>query len=184
MTTLIETDRIRLRRWEDKDKAAFAKINSDPAVMTYLGPPLTRTRSDAAIEAQLNLMDKDEPAFWAAALTENDALIGCIGVKRVTFDAHFTPCYEIGWRLAQEYWGKGYATEGAKAALNYAFDNWDLSSIHSFTVPANIKSQAVMEKIGMRRIEDGDFDHPALANDDPLLRHVLYVIEKPSTPTD
>jgi 3-dehydroquinate dehydratase/shikimate dehydrogenase len=176
MSILIETDRIRLRRWEEKDNAPFAKLNADPAVMTYLGQPLPRAKSDAAIEAQLDLMDKGEPAFWVAALTENDALLGCIGVKRVTFEAHFTPCYEIGWRLAQEHWGKGYATAGARAALQYSFSNWDMPSIHSFTVHANIKSQAVMERIGMKHIEDGDFDHPSLAKDDPLLGHVLYRI--------
>ena len=178
MSTLIETDRIRLRRWEEKDNAPFAELNANPAVMTYLGQPLTRAKGDAAIEAQLDLMDKGEPAFWAAALRENDALIGCIGVKRVTFEAHFTPCYEIGWRLVQEHWGKGYATEGASAALRHAFANWDMTVIHSFTVHANIKSQAVMERIGMKHIEDGDFDHPSLAKDDPLLGHVLYRIDR------
>ena len=178
MSILIETDRVRLRRWEEKDKAPFAKMNADPTVMTYLGPPLTRAKSDAAIEAQLELMDKGEPAFWAAARTIDDRLIGCIGVKRVTFKAHFTPCYEIGWRLAQDHWDKGYATEGARAALQYSFLNWDMPSIHSFTVHANIKSQAVMERIGMKRIADGDFDHPALAKDDPLLGHVLYRIQR------
>ena len=178
MNTLVETDRIRLRRWTDKDKEPFAKLNADPAVMTYLGPPMTRAKSDRAIEAQLELMDKGEPAFWAAAKTRDDRLIGCIGVKRVTFQAHFTPCYEIGWRLAQEHWGKGYATEGASAALQYSFSNWDMLSIHSFTVHANIKSQAVMERIGMRRVKGGDFDHPSLAKDDPLLGHVLYQIDR------
>lgn len=178
MTILIETDRLRLRAWKREDRAVFAKMNSDPAVMTYLGPALSHTASDAAIEAQIALMKDGEPAFWAAATLHDDALIGCIGVKRVTFDAHFTPCYEIGWRLAKEHWGKGYATEGAKAALDYAFTNWDIPAIHSFTVHANTKSQAVMDRIGMRRVKCGDFDHPALAKDDPLLRHVLYRIYK------
>jgi len=181
MSTLVETDRIRLRRWEEKDKAPFARMNADPAVMTFLGSPLTHAKSDAAIEAQLALMDKGEPAFWAAARLRDNKLIGCIGVKRVTFEAHFTPCYEIGWRLAQEHWGKGYATEGSSAALQYSFSNWDMPSIHSFTVHANIKSQAVMERIGMKRVKDGDFDHPALAENDPLLGHVLYKIERSFT---
>lgn len=184
MTSLIETSRIRPRRWQEKDKIPFANMNSDPAVMTYLGPTLSRQKSDAAIEAQLSLMDEGHPAFWAAATLHDDKLIGCIGVKRVTFEAHFTPCYEIGWRLAQEHWGKGYATEGAKSALNFAFKNWDMPTIHSFTVLDNIKSQAVMKRIGMKRVEGGDFDHPALAKDDPLLRHVLYKIDRPSNPTD
>jgi len=153
-------------------------MNCDPDVMKYLGPAMTRQDSDAAIDRQIALMDKGEPAFWAAATVDDDALIGCIGVKRVSFEAPFTPCYEIGWRLGREHWSKGYATEGAKAALELAFNQWDMPSIHSFTVPANIKSQAVMQKIGMQRIEDGDFDHPALAKDDPLLKHVLYKIDK------
>jgi len=142
---LIETDRIRLRAWHNKDREPFAKMNCDPAVMQYLGPAMSRQDSDAAIDRQIALMEKGEPAFWAAATSHDDALIGCIGVKRVTFEAPFTPCYEIGWRLGQEHWGKGYATEGAKAALKLAFNQWDIPSIHSFTVPANIKSQAVMQ---------------------------------------
>lgn len=181
MSTLIETDRIRLRAWKDKDRRPFAQMNADPAVMTYLGPALTREASDAAIDAQIALMENDEPAFWAAATAHDNKLIGCIGVKRVTFDAHFTPCYEIGWRLAQEHWGKGYATEGAKAALHFAFENWDMPAIHSFTVQANVKSQAVMERIGMTRIEGGDFDHPKLEKGTPLSRHVLYKINGEKT---
>lgn len=176
---LIETDRIRLRQWRDEDWEPFAAMNCDPAVMEYLGPALTRQDSDAAIDKQMALMKKDEPAFWAAATRSDDKLIGCIGVKTVTFEAAFTPCYEIGWRLAKEHWGKGFATEGAKAALALAFSRWNISEIYSFTVLANTKSQAVMQKIGMSRVEDGDFDHPALLKDDPLLRHVLYRIDRP-----
>ena len=178
MSTLIETDRIRFRAWKDRDKEPFAQMNSDPAVMTYLGPALSREASDAAIEAQIALMENGEPALWAAATVHDNNLIGCIGVKRVTFDAHFTPSYEIGWRLAQAHWGKGYATEGAKAALQFAFEKWDMPAIHSFTVHANIKAQAVMKRIGMTRIEGGDFDHPKLTKDDPLLGHVLYKIDR------
>jgi len=153
-------------------------MNKDPQVMRFLGPALTRQESDTAIDRQIALTESGEPAFWAAATVDNDKLIGCIGVKRVTFEAPFTPCYEIGWRLAQEHWGKGYAVEGAKAALKLAFVQWDISKIYSFTVPANVKSQAVMQKIGMTYVEGGNFDHPALAKDDPLLRHVLYRIER------
>jgi len=176
---LIETDRIRLRAWKDKDRAPFAELNRDSDVMRYLGHAMSREQSDAAIDNQMALMNAGEPAFWATATLEEDALIGCIGVKRVTFEAPFTPCYEIGWRLAREHWGKGYATEGAKAALELGFNHWNLPIIHSFTVPANVKSQRVMRKIGMSRVEDGDFEHPSLTKDDPLLRHVLFAIESP-----
>ena len=175
---LIDTQRIILRRWQDSDRAPFAQMNADPRVMEFLGPPLTRQYSDDAVDAQNALMGNSEPAFWAAARKTDNQFIGAIGVKAVTFDAAFTPCYEIGWRLAVPFWGRGYATEGAKAALTLAFRDWDMREIYSFTVPKNIKSQAVMQRIGMRRVKDGDFDHPNLSKTDPLLRHVLYRIDK------
>ena len=147
--------------------------------MQFLGPLLTRQESHAAIAKQVDLMNNGEPAFWAAERKQDNKFIGCIGVKAVSFDALFTPCYEIGWRLGEAYWGKGYATEGAKAALKLAFHQWGMPEIYSFTVPKNVKSQSVMKKIGMERISDGDFNHPALESGDPLCRHVLYHIERP-----
>ena len=153
-------------------------MNADLRVMEFLGSPLTPEKSNAAVVAQNALMDKGEPAFWAAARKIDNQFIGMIGVKAVTFEAVFAPCYEIGWRLSPEHWGRGYATEGAKAALTLAFRDWDMREIYSFTVPKNIKSQAVMQRIGMRRVKDGDFDHPNLSKTDPLLRHVLYRIDK------
>ena len=184
MSVLVETKRLRLRGWRDKDRAAFAELNRDPEVIRYLGPALSRKQSDSAIDKQIVLMQAGEPAFWAATKLDNDELIGCIGVKRVTFDTAFTPSFEIGWRLARAHWGRGYATESAKAALELGFTRWNLCAIHSFTVPANIKSQAVMKKIGMSRVEGGDFDHPNLTKNDPLLRHVLYKIERSQISTD
>lgn len=173
---LIETDRIRLRKWVENDRQPFFEMNKNPDVMQFLGPLLARQDSDAAINKQIKLMDNGEPAFWSAERKHDNRFIGCIGVKRVGFDAPFTPCYEIGWRLGAEFWGNGYATEGAKAALELAFSQWDIENIYSFTVPENVKSQSVMKKIGMVRISDGDFNHPALEIDDPLSRHVLYRI--------
>lgn len=175
---LIETDRLRLRQWRDGDRQPFFEMNTNPNVMRYLGPALTRQASDAAIDKQIALMDAGEPAFWAAERIEGNKFMGCIGVKRVGFNAPFTPCNEIGWRLGEAYWGHGYATEGARAALRLAFGQWDMKGIYSFTVPGNIKSQAVMEKIGMERVHNGDFNHPALDRDDPLSAHVLYRINR------
>jgi len=146
--------------------------------MKYLGPALSRQASDAAIDRQLKLIEVGEPAFWAVERLSDKSFMGCIGVKRVTFEAAFTPCYEIGWRLGQPFWGQGYATEGAIAALKAAFNNWDMPVIYSFTVPDNTSSQSVMQKIGMERVKDGDFNHPNLTKDDPLLRHVLYKIDQ------
>ena len=174
--SLISTQRITLRKWKNSDREPFAQLNQDPDVMTYLGAPMSREDSDAAIDKQLALMAAGEPAFWAVEENQTRKFIGCIGVKRVTFKAAFTPCYEIGWRLSKSAWGKGFATEGARAALSLAFRDWDMEKIYSFTVHANIRSQSVMEKIGMSRIIDGDFKHPNLPEDHPLSEHVLYSI--------
>ena len=152
---IAETDRLILRAWQESDKEPFAAMNADPMVMRYLGAPLSRQQSDEAIANQSKLMDKGEPAFWAVERRQDNHFMGCIGVKRVTFEAHFTPCYEIGWRLSADYWGQGYATEGAKAALAAVFANWNMPPIYSFTVYDNIKSQSVMKRIGMERIMDG-----------------------------
>lgn len=179
---LIETDRIILRRWQESDRLPFAQMNADPRVIEFLGPPLTPQDSSAAVDKQIALTQNGAPAFWAAARKSDNQFIGAIGVKTVNFDAPFTPCYEIGWRLAFEHWGQGYATEGAKAALQLAFRDWDMPAIYSFTVPANIRSQAIMQKIGMHRIKDGDFDHPNLAKTDPLCRHILYRIDRAARP--
>lgn len=175
---IAETDRLILRAWQERDNEPFAAMNADPMVMRYLGAPLSREQSDDAIANQAKLMDKGEPAFWAVQRKQDNDFMGFIGVKQVNFDASFTPCYEIGWRLGADYWGQGYATEGAKAALSAAFANWTMPSIYSFTVHDNVKSQSVMQRIGMERVRGGDFAHPNLAKDDPLSKHVLYRIDR------
>ena len=153
-------------------------MNADPRVMKFLGPLLSAQKNDAVIDKQIELMRQGKPAFWAVERLSDKKFMGCIGVKSINFETTFTPAYEIGWRLAAEFWGRGYAPEGAKAALAYAFETWALPEIYSFTVPKNINSQSVMTKIGMKRIPEGDFDHPALLPADPLRRHVLYRIER------
>jgi len=153
-------------------------MNKDARVMKFLGPALSRRASDATIDRHVQLMKAGEPAFWAVERLSDNVFMGCIGVKQVTFEAAFTPCYEIGWRLAAPFWGQGYASEGASAAVIAAFKGWDMQRIYSFTVPENIASQAVMQNIGMERVEGADFDHPSLAADNPLLRHVLYTIDR------
>lgn len=175
---LIETDRLRLRKWQADDSQPFFEMNKDPKIMQFLGPALTRQKSDLAIAQQIELMENNEPAFWAVDRKDDKSFIGCIGVKAVGFEAPFTPCYEIGWRLGAAFWGHGYATEGAKAALKLAFNRWDMHDIYSFTVLKNMRSQSVMKKIGMVRVNEGDFNHPNLAIDDPLSRHVLYRISR------
>jgi RimJ/RimL family protein N-acetyltransferase len=164
----IETARLLLRRWGDEDRAPFAALNADPVVMEHMPSVLTRAESDAMYEriAKTDLF---------AAVTKHDrAFIGFIGLSRPRFEAHFTPCTEIGWRLARSAWGHGYATEGARAALAYGFDTLGLDEIVSFTAPANVRSLRVMEKVGMTRSPQDDFDHPSLPEGHPLRRHVLY----------
>ena len=174
----VETPRLRLRAWLERDRAPFAKMNADPNVMKFLGPPLTPDQNDAVIDAQIDLMRQGCPAFWAVERRSDHQFMGCIGVKKVNFETKFTPAYEIGWRLASEFWRQGYATEGAKAALSYAFETWAMEEIYSFTVLDNIPSQSVMKKIGMTHLSEKSFDHPALTLDDPLRRHVLFRIRR------
>src|SRR5262249_1280368 len=114
--------------------------------------------------------------LWAVEILDGPAFAGFVGLAVPTFKTHFTPCVEIGWRIGREYWNRGYATEGARAALNFGFQNVGLQEIVSFTVPANVPSRRVMEKAGMTRNPEDDFDHPALPEGHPLRRHVLYRI--------
>ena len=111
------------------------------------------------------------------------SLAGFVGLSVPSFEAHFTPCVEIGWRLAAEHWGRGYATEGARAVLTFGFQTLTLGEIVSFTVPGNARSRQVMERIGMVHGPADDFDHPALPEEHPLRRHVLYRIARPALPT-
>jgi len=172
----VRTDRLELRRWRDSDRAPFAAINADPRVAEFLPSPLTRQESDALIARIEADFDRNGFGLWALEIRGVATLAGFVGLSRPRFTAHFTPCVEIGWRLASAHWGHGYATEAARAALDYGFDAAGLEEIVSFTVPSNIRSRRVMEKIGMTRDPDGDFDHPSLLNGHPLQRHVLYRI--------
>jgi RimJ/RimL family protein N-acetyltransferase len=174
MATELKTERLHLRRWREADREPFAQVNAETRVMEYFPAPLTREESDA-------LVDRIEAHFaehgwgpWAAELRETGEFIGFIGLNVPVFEAHFTPCVEIGWRLAAEHWGRGLATEGAGAVLGYAFTELRLPEVVSFTTVANQRSRRVMEKIGMTRNPADDFDHPGLAEGHPLRRHVLY----------
>ncbi|HEY4776568.1 MAG TPA: GNAT family N-acetyltransferase, partial [Candidatus Acidoferrales bacterium] len=116
--------------------------------------------------------------LFAAELRKDQTFIGFVGVAVPSFKAHFTPCVEIGWRLSADYWGRGLATEGATAVVKYAFEDLALDALVSFTVPKNIRSRRVMEKIGMTRDASDDFDHPDLPERHPLRRHVLYRLRR------
>lgn len=170
------TDRLVLRPWRDEDRDPFAALNADARVMEFFPAPLGRAESDAAVERIRAHFVHHGFGLWAVEAREGCPFIGFVGLDVPTFEAAFTPCGEIGWRLAFEHWGRGYATEVARAALRFGFGRLGLGEIVSFTVPANRRSRAVMERIGMTRSPDGDFLHPRVPEGHPLRPHVLYRI--------
>ena len=174
----IETDRLILRRWIDADREPFARINADSRVMEFIGPPLTPAASDALIHRARDHFDRHGFGPWAAELKDTGTLIGFVGLVVPSFEAHFTPCVEIGWRLAYEYWGLGLATEAAREALRVGFDEFGLNEVVSFTTVGNARSRRVMEKLGMTRNPADDFDHPRVPEGSPLRPHVLYRLLK------
>jgi RimJ/RimL family protein N-acetyltransferase len=166
--------RILLRPWRSSDLAAFATINADPVVMEYLPAPLTRAESDAMADRIERHVEAHGFGLWALEVPGEVPFAGYVGLSVPRFEASFTPCVEIGWRLAREHWGRGYATEAARVALGAAFGPLGLNEVVSFTVPHNLRSRRVMERIGMRHDPTEHFDHPLLPEGHRLRRHVLY----------
>ncbi len=173
----LTTPRLLLRPWRDDDVEPFAAMFDDPAVMEFLMPVADRAAIEAIVGRVRAHFDRHGFGWWAAELKETGAFIGFIGLSHIPFEAHFTPAVEIGWRLASAYWGQGYATEGARAALAAAFTQLS-PEIVAITVPANARSRRLMERIGMTHDPADDFDHPRLAEGHPLRRHVLYRIAR------
>ena len=174
---VLRTERLALRPWRADDLAPFAALNADPRVMRYYPSPLTRADSDAFVRDRvLSHVEAFGFGLWAVEVAGVAPFIGYVGLLEAAFDARFTPCFEIGWRLAHAFWGNGYATEAARAAIAFGFTEGDLEEIVSFTVPANRRSVAVMERLGMQ--QDGEFDHPRLPVGHPLRRHVLYRLQR------
>jgi ribosomal-protein-alanine N-acetyltransferase len=172
----LTTSRLVLRPWRASDRAPFAALNADPRVMRYLGPPLARAASDA-------LADRIEAHFaehgfgmWAVEVRGVAEFVGFVGLGVVHFEAHFTPCTEVAWRLASAHQGRGYAMEAARAALRFGFAHLALAELVSFTTRENSASRALMERLGMQHNPRDDFEHPALAPGNPLRPHVLYRI--------
>lgn len=175
---IIITNRLRLRQWEETDLEPFADLNSDPRVREYFPYVLSRQESNQEVFEFSRHIDNFGWGFWAVSLIQTDEFIGFIGLEEVYFKRPFSPAIEIGWRLAYTHWGKGYATEGAKAALQYGFVTLNLQTIVAYTAVQNKRSRHVMEKIGMSHDPHYDFDHPDFPNDHKHKRHVLYRIGK------
>jgi ribosomal-protein-alanine N-acetyltransferase len=174
MEAIVETDRLILRRWKESDRNKFAKMNSDPIVMEYFVKTLTFGESDSLVERIKNRIETKGYGLWAAELKEGHQFMGFLGLNYTDFESDFTPCIEIAWRLAKEYWGNGYATEGAKATLHYGFSVLGIPEIFSFTSILNLKSENVMKKIGMEKVKE--FNHPKIDPNNRLCSHVLYRI--------
>jgi len=168
------TPRLTLRGWRPDDRAPFAALNADPEVMRHFPASLTRAESDAAADRIEGHFARHGFGLWAVEIVGVAPFAGYVGLAVPSFQAAFTPCVEIGWRLARACWGQGYATEAARAAAHYGFETLRLPEVLSFTVPGNVGSRRVMEKLGMTRDPSDDFDHPSLPPGHALRRHVLY----------
>jgi RimJ/RimL family protein N-acetyltransferase len=170
----LETERLVMREWRATDRAPFAALNADPRVTEFLGRPPNRAESDPFVDRIVAHWADDGHGLWAVERREDGRFIGFVGLAAPSFEAPFTPCVEVGWRLAAEAWGHGYATEAAREALRFGFSELGLEETVSFTVPANVRSRAVMERIGMTHDPADDFDHPSFPDGHRLRRHVLY----------
>ena len=175
---ILTTARLRLRQWREEDLAPFAALNADPQVMEFFPKVLTRAESDVVAGRIRDHFARHGFGLWAVEAPGVVDFMGFVGLAVPSFEAHFTPCVEIGWRLAREHWGHGYATEAATAALAFGFGDRALEEIVAFTVPANIPSRRVMGRLGMRRLPSDDFEHPAIADGHPLRSHVLYRLRR------
>jgi 3-dehydroquinate dehydratase/shikimate dehydrogenase len=175
----ITTERLLLRPWRSSDRAPFAALNGDPRVMEWFPAPLTREQSDELADLIELRMEEQGYGMWAVEVPGVADFIGFVGLNPA--DATLgRPAIEVGWRLAAEHWGRGYAPEAALASLAYGFNTLDLAEIVSFTSVGNAKSRRVMEKIGMKHDPRDDFDNPRIPPGSPLVRHVLYRIDDPT----
>ncbi len=176
--TICATERLILRRWSEADRGPFAAMNADPRVMEFMPSVLTTEQSNAQMDSIDAGFEADGFGLCAVELKEGHSFAGYCGIWRPTFQTHFTPCVEIGWRLAAHFWDRGFATEAARAILLQASD-LGLREIVSFTAATNVRSRRVMQKLGMTCDPADDFYHPSLPEGHPLRQHVLYRLQIP-----
>ena len=174
---LIETKRLILRTWNNNDINDYYLLNQDPKVVEFLLKTSSIEQAKEFIENMNHQFHTHGYTIFAVEEKKSGKLIGFTGLNAPKWISHFTPCVEIGWRLSSKFWGNGYATEAAKAVLDYGFKECALKEILAWTVPANLRSIRVMEKIGMERDIDGDFNHPDVPEGHELLKHILYRIK-------
>jgi RimJ/RimL family protein N-acetyltransferase len=170
----IKTQRLLLRRWRKTDLKGFAAINADPIVMEYFPSVLTEAETARMIARFEGHFQDHGYGLWAVEHGASGELVGFAGLVVPTFEAHFTPAVEVGWRLGQAHWGNGYATEAARGAIRFAFEQAELDEIVSFASPENTRSTQVMERLGMTHKAADDFNLPSVPEDSPVKRQVLY----------
>jgi RimJ/RimL family protein N-acetyltransferase len=178
------TERLRLRNWRDDDLDAFVEMSQDREVMECFPSLFTCEQAESALVRNAKFIAEKGYGFWALEVLGGAPFVGFCGIKDVLFEAPFTPAVEVGWRLARAHWGKGYATEAARASLEFGFGTLALDEIVAFLLPANRRSAAVCERLGMRRDPSGDFDHPLIptgtisVGGHPQQRHILYRLSR------
>lgn len=175
---MIETERLLLRRWQEADAAPFHAMGQDPDVMRFLGPPTTRAEVERTIARMNALAEAKGTCFWAVERRADRAFLGFCGIQPGPAGTPIDAKPEIGWRLARAAWGYGYAREAAAACLVDAWARGE-EAVFAITVPANVRSWGLMIRLGMSRLDDGDFDHPAIDPGEPLRRHITYSIVRP-----
>jgi RimJ/RimL family protein N-acetyltransferase len=173
----LRTPRLLLREWRDEDAEPFAAMSADPEVLRYLPAP-----DEGWVARQRTHFAEHGFGNFVVELPGEASFIGVVGLNHVRWTLAFTPAVEAAWRLAPAYWGKGYALEAARAALDDGFGRIGLEEIVAYTVPANRASRQVMERLGMTRDPAEDFDHPSRPDGDPLRRHVLYRLRRQEAP--
>ena len=171
----IYTKRLLLRKWQESDLVPFYKLNSNPKVMEFFPKALTKNESDGLAKDIQKKLIQNRWGIWAVEEKQSGNFIGFVGLNQPKTELPFTPCIEIAWRLAEEYWGKGYATEAAKKSLEYAFNNLPVNEVVSFTAKINERSEAVMQRLGMTNTQR-NFNHPEVPPHSLLYEHVLYKI--------
>jgi RimJ/RimL family protein N-acetyltransferase len=172
------TERLLLRQWRPEDLEPFAALNADPEVMRHFPSTHTREQSETLAADLASAIDERGWGFWAVEVRDGPRFVGFVGLSEPGFEAPFTPATEVGWRLAREHWSHGYATEAARASLEFGFRELDLSEIVSMTTTGNLRSRRVMERLGMTHDPADDFDHPHVPPG-PIKRHVLYRLSAP-----
>lgn len=175
----LKTERLRLRRWQESDREPFAALNADPVVMEFFPARLSTAESGAMVDRIEAVFEGSRIGLWAVEEAASRSFVGYAGLWQANFEAEFTPAVEVAWRLDRSYWGLGYATEAARAAIEDGFARVGLAEIVSFTAIRNRRSRRVMEKLGMSHDAREDFDHPNLPAGHPLRRHVLYRLAAP-----